>query len=171
MRVFNSRRIGQRPGFIEPDAGDIVDRPNETTILSAAKILGQTSTGVKYGIINAVTNQEYASLELEKDGKIVKEDFLIEPYSNYFVGRVTKPFINELSAIGLMATDLKREGYSDVATSLKGDFLINLLDNKFSFTGEYGSTINNDKTGFGGRISNQLQESCPMGACSLGRFL
>ena len=77
MRVFNSRRIGQRPGFIEPDAGDIVDRPNETTILSAAKILGQTSTGVKYGIINAVTNQEYASLELEKDGKIVKEDFLM----------------------------------------------------------------------------------------------
>ena len=64
---------------------------------------------------------------------------------------MTKPFINELSAIGLMATDLKREGYSDVATSLKGDFLINLMDNKFSFTGEYGSTINNDKTGFGGR--------------------
>ena len=151
MRVFNSRRIGQRPGFIKPDSGDIVDQPNETTILSAAKVLGETSTGVKYGIINAITNQEYASLEFEKDGKTVKKDFLIEPYSNYFVGRVTKPFINDLSEIGFMATDLKRNGYSDIATSLKGDFLINLLDNKFSLTGEYGSTINDRKTGFGGR--------------------
>ena len=151
MRVFNSRRIGQRPGYIKPESGSIVDRPNETTILSAAKILGETSSGIKYGIINAVTNEEYASLEYEKDGKTERKDFLIEPYSNYFVGRVTKPFINELSAIGFMATDLKRNGYNDIATSIKGDWLINLFDNKFSFTGEYGSTINDDNNGFGGR--------------------
>ena len=59
--------------------------------------------------------------------------------------------INELSAIGFMATDLKRNGYNDIATSIKGDWLINLFDNKFSFTGEYGSTINDDNNGFGGR--------------------
>ena len=46
MRVFNSRRIGQRPGYIKPESGSIVDRPNETTILSAAKILGVTSSGI-----------------------------------------------------------------------------------------------------------------------------
>ena len=70
MKVFNSRRIGQRPSFIEPSIQVILlIRPNETTILSAAKILGETSSGVKYGVINAITNEEFASLEFEKDGK------------------------------------------------------------------------------------------------------
>ena len=61
---------------------------------------------------------------------------MVEPFANYFVGRATKPIINELSAIGFMTTDLKRNGFKDIARSFKGDWLINLLDNKLVFTGK-----------------------------------
>ena len=71
--MFNSRRIGRRPSFIEPSTGDIIDRPNETTILSAAKILGQTSSGVKYGVINALTNEEFGTREYDIDGETKRE--------------------------------------------------------------------------------------------------
>ena len=97
LRLFNSRRIGRRPNFNEPSTGEIVDQPNETTILSAAKVLGQTSSGIKYGIINAVTNEEYGTREYDLDDITKKDRFLVEPYSNYFVGRFTKPVVNAVS--------------------------------------------------------------------------
>ena len=151
LNMFNSRRIGRRPSFIEPSTGDIIDRPDETTILSAAKILGETSSGVKYGVINALTNEEFGTREYDFDGETKREKFLVEPFAYYFVGRATKPIINELSTIGFMATDLKRSGFNNIARSFKGDWLVNLLDNKLVFTGEVGTTINDAETGFGGR--------------------
>ena len=79
LRIFNSRRIGRRPNFNEPTSGDIVDQPNETTILSAAKVLGQTRSGIKYGIINAVTSEEYGTHEYDFNGAVKKDRFLVEP--------------------------------------------------------------------------------------------
>ena len=151
LRLFNSRRIGRRPNFNEPSSGDIIDQPNETTILSAAKVLGQTTSGIKYGFINAITSEEYGTREFELNGRINTDRYLIEPYSNYFVGRFTKPVVNELSTIGFMATDVRRNGHSNTASSIKGDWLLNLMDNKLEFTGEFASTIN-DQSGYAGRF-------------------
>ena len=151
LRLFNSRRIGRRPNFNEPSSGDIVDQPNETTILSAAKVLGQTTSGIKYGIINAVTSEEYGTREYDLNGVTKKDRFLVEPYSNYFVGRFTKPIINDLSTVGFMATDLHRNGHNIKASSVKGDWLLNLMNNKLEFTGEYASTIN-EENGYAGRL-------------------
>ena len=36
LNLFNSRRIGKRPGRYSPDSGSIVDRPNETTLVGGA---------------------------------------------------------------------------------------------------------------------------------------
>ena len=88
LKLFNSRRIGKRPNYYSPESGSIIERPNETTILGAAKILGETSSGMRYGIINAITDKEFGIREYEFDGVSKKEDFLIEPYTNYFVGRL-----------------------------------------------------------------------------------
>ena len=151
LNLFNSRRIGKRPGFNSPETGSIVDRPNETTILGAAKILAETQSGVRYGIINAVTNQEYGTREYEENGTTKKDQFLIEPYANYFVGRVEKPFINELSTYGFMATDLKRQNDNSPASSIAADVLLNLMDNKLSFNGQVANTIN-EKNGYAGRF-------------------
>ena len=78
-----SRRIGQRPRFYSPSDGNLVSRPEATTILGALKLVGHTDSGIKYGFLNAVTDEEYGSIEKEIDGETTRENFLIEPYSNY----------------------------------------------------------------------------------------
>ena len=151
LNLFNSRRIGKTPRFFSPESGTIIDRPNETTILGAAKILGETSSGLRYGVINAVTNEEYGTREYDENGTLKKEKFLVEPYSNYFVGRFEKPIINDLSTVGFMATDLRRQKVSNLASSYSLDWLVNLMDNKFEFQGQVASTMN-DNNGYAGRF-------------------
>ena len=151
LNLFNSRRIGKRPDYYSPDSGTITDRPNETTILGAAKILGETSSGLRYGVINAITDKEYGVREYEIDGMDKKEDFLLEPYTNYFVGRLEKPIVNEYSTIGFLATDLRRQNEKIKAQSVNVDWLLTLMDNKLSFQGQAASSINLDQTGFASR--------------------
>jgi len=152
LNLFNSRRIGKRPNYYSPDSGNIIERPNETTILGAAKILGETSSGMRYGVINAITDKEFGIREYEVDGISKKEDFLIEPYTNYFVGRLEKPIINQYSTIGFLATDLRRQNEENTAQSVNVDWLLTLMDNKLSFQGQAASTINYDNTGFASRF-------------------
>ncbi|SVC20316.1 uncharacterized protein METZ01_LOCUS273170, partial [marine metagenome] len=75
LNLFNSRRIGQRPGFYNPESGSIINRPEATTILGAAKIMGETASGVRFGIIEAVTDQEYGTREFEMEGSTKQEQF------------------------------------------------------------------------------------------------
>ncbi len=153
LRTFNSRRIGSRPGFFDPDSGSIKNRPENTAILAAAKLLGETDSGIKYGIINAFTNQEYATNSYEVDGLMTNRKFLVEPYTNYFIGRFEKSLINDLSTIGIMATDLSRKGVSEQARSFNFDWSLNLLENKFSFEGEAANSMNNGSSGYASRFS------------------
>lgn len=153
LRTFNSRRIGSRPGFFDPDSGSIKDRPENTAILAAAKLLGETDSGIKYGIINAFTNQEYATNSYEVNGITENRKFLVEPYTNYFIGRFEKSLINDLSTIGIMATDLSRKGLSEEARSFNLDWSLNLLENKFSFEGEAANSMNNGSSGYASRFS------------------
>ena len=152
LNLFNSRRIGKRPSFYSPDFGSIIERPNETTILGAAKILGETSSGMRYGIINAITDKEFGIREYELDGVSKKEDFLIEPYTNYFVGRLEKSIINEYSTLGFLATDLRRQNEKNKAQSFNVDWRLSLMDYKLSFQGQAASSVNIDNTGFASRF-------------------
>ena len=152
LNLFNSRRIGKRPGYYKPESGSIIDKPNETTILGAAKILGETSSGLKYGVINAITDREYGTLEDEVNGETQRKKFLIEPYTNYFVGRLEKPVVNELSTIGFMATDLRRQNESGNSSVINADWNLKLIENKLSFTGQFANSIRSDQSGHAGRF-------------------
>jgi len=152
LNLFNSRRIGKKPSYYKPDSGSIIDKPNETTILGATKILGETSSGLKYGLINAITDREYGTVEDDIDGNIQRKKFLIEPYTNYFVGRLEKPVVNELSTIGFMATDLRRQNESNNASVLNADWSLKLLENKLSFTGQFANSLQSDESGHAGRF-------------------
>jgi uncharacterized protein DUF5916/cellulose/xylan binding protein with CBM9 domain len=110
--VFFSRRIGRSPqGFPSTNAGEFVDQPRFTTILGAAKFSGKTKKGWSIGILESVTAKEYA--EIDNNGKRRKE--LVEPLTNYFVGRLQKDFNNNNSFIGgiFTATNRKIEGNLD----------------------------------------------------------
>ncbi len=146
--LFHSRRIGARPGYYSPEDGSIIDRPDATNILSAAKVLGRTDSGLEFAVVDALTNREYASLQSD-DGQM--SDFLLEPYTNHFAGRMRKSVINDLSAVGIMLTDQRRES-GHAATVGSADWRGNLIDNRLTFAGQLISSSTDGKTGNAGRF-------------------
>jgi hypothetical protein len=102
--LFYSRRIGRRP-HKSPDLADdeYMDAPENTSILGAAKITGKTKTGWSLGILESLTSDEYAHIS---DGQQRSE--MIEPFTNYSIGRVQKDFNNGNTLFGGMITSVNR---------------------------------------------------------------
>ncbi len=105
-RFFYSRRIGRRPGhFGLPEGAIELSRPEATTILGAAKIVGRTQGGTSFGIMEAVTAPEYAQIKM--DGN--RRERLVEPLTNYFVGRLNQDVLKGNSRVGLITTAVNRQ--------------------------------------------------------------
>ncbi len=110
--LFYSRRIGGSPSYYPGlNENEYAKQPSNTTILGAAKISGQTKNGWSIGVLETMTSKEFAKIDL--DGEERKE--LVEPLTNYFVGRAKKDFNNRNSNIGgiFTATNRKIEGNLD----------------------------------------------------------
>ena len=104
--LYYSRRIGSSPhGFAATTAGEFVKYPQNTSILGAAKFSGKTKKGLSIGILESVTEREKATID--NNGKRRKE--LVEPLTNYFVGRVQKDFSGANTIIGGIVTAVNRE--------------------------------------------------------------
>lgn len=104
--IFYSRRIGRSPqGFPSLNAGEFADVPSNTTILGAAKFSGKTKNGWSIGLLESITGKEFA--EIDNNGDRRKE--LVEPFTNYLVGRVQKDFNERNSFIGGIFTATNRK--------------------------------------------------------------
>lgn len=103
--LFYSRRIGRRPQ-VSPDLEDdwYADVPIQSAIIGAAKLTGKTRNGLSVGFINAVTNDEFA--EIDTIGGRMQR--MVEPLTNYFIGRVQKDSHNGNTLIGGMVTSTNR---------------------------------------------------------------
>ncbi len=122
--LFYSRRIGRSPQYYI--YGDLTDDeyakvPENTSILGALKLTGKTKNGLSVGIIESFTNKTYA--EIDSFGNRRKE--VVEPYTNYFSGRLQKDFNKGNTIIGGMLTSVNRMIDTDYL-----DFL-----NKNAYTG------------------------------------
>ena len=107
---FYSRRIGRRPGHFDlPSGATELNRPESTTILGAAKIVGKTQGNTHFGIMEAVTAPEYAQIEEMVNGKKTEREFLVEPLTNYFVGRINQDVLEGNSVLGLIMTAVNRQ--------------------------------------------------------------
>ena len=85
--LFYSRRIGSSPhAYPNLNTGEFADVPQNTSILGAAKFSGKTKKGWSIGILESVTQREIATI----DSLGVKRKEIVEPLTNYFVGRVQK---------------------------------------------------------------------------------
>lgn len=103
--LFYSRRIGRSPqGIIATEKGDFVKRPQSSTILGAAKFSGKTKNGWSLGILESVTADEYAKV----DNGTERKGLLVEPLTNFLVGRVQKDFNDRNSFLGAIATATNR---------------------------------------------------------------
>ncbi len=104
--LFFSRRIGRTPqGSPFGPTTVFANNPVNTTILGAAKLSGKTKNGWTIGILESVTDKEYADV-LDENGN--ESETLVEPLTNYFVGRVQKDFNDRNSYIGGMFTATTR---------------------------------------------------------------
>jgi Domain of unknown function (DUF5916)/Carbohydrate family 9 binding domain-like len=104
--LFYSRRIGGSPhSYPATGSGDYVKYPNNTSILGAAKFSGKTKKGLSIGILESVTQREMATIS--NNGQKRKE--MVEPLTNYFIGRVQKDIKQGNTIIGGIITSVNRE--------------------------------------------------------------
>lgn len=104
--VFYSRRIGRSPqGSVSNDNVAFSDNPVNSTILGAAKFSGKTKNGWSLGLLESITGKMFAEIEAP-DGSRRKE--LVEPLTNYLVGRVQKDFNQRNTFLGGIFTATNR---------------------------------------------------------------
>ncbi|HEX9654055.1 MAG TPA: DUF5916 domain-containing protein, partial [bacterium] len=106
---FYSRRIGAPPhGSI---VGDFTDVPDNTTIISAAKLTGRLNSGLSIGALAAVTGREHARSFFagtdSTDGRRLKQE--VEPLGGYGVLRLQQELGPSFSTVGLMLTGTRRD--------------------------------------------------------------
>ncbi len=139
VNLFNSRRIGRKPNFYIPEEGEINGLSNYTTILGATKIMGSTPSNINYGMISAVTKEERATIH----DTLSNQNIIVEPRTNYSIGRFELPVLNAISKVGIMGTNVVREDNVG-ANVIGGDWNLSFLDNRLSSTGQIiRSNVNN----------------------------
>ncbi len=110
--LFFSRRIGGTPvGYDEIsdnyDEEEIIDNPDEVKVLNVVKVTGRSKKGLGVGVLNAVTDETYATVQDTITGE--KTKIKTEPLANYNVLVIDQAF-NKNSSIGLVNTNVLREG-------------------------------------------------------------
>jgi hypothetical protein len=140
FQLFHSRRIGRQPNrFASRIDGDIVERPDETSVLGAAKFTGKGS-GWTYGALTALTAREYAQVETADGTGISRRgEQLLEPMTSYNVVRVQRDVFNSSSNIGAMATAVVRERDADAFTG-GIDYTIRWNRNRDQWNGHWALT-------------------------------
>jgi hypothetical protein len=130
-QLFYSRRIGRTPQLAPPSRA--ADVPDATNILGAAKLSGKTAGGWSVGVIEAVTSEETARY---LDADEVEREWVAEPLTNYFVGRVRRDLRGGRSAFGAMLTAVNRDtGPESVATALRSSAYAGGVDFRHEFGG------------------------------------
>ncbi len=159
FQLFHSRRIGQAPGRLPvPSTDRLVEQPQQTTILGAAKITGKGS-GWTYGMLAAVTAREYALVDsisadgVQGDASVTRLERTIEPLTSFAAARAQRDILGGSSNVGALMTAVVREGDADAVTGGL-DYNIRWHSNRWQWNGHWAITRAPGpagmRTGFGG---------------------
>jgi len=146
-KLFYTRRVGHAPSY--NPGYSMMEMPENTTIAGAMKLSGKTSNGLSFGIIESVTTKEYA--EIYDNGEEFSQ--IVEPLSNYFIGRFQQEYDRGNTLIGGILThthrSIKNEHLhflSNNALTFGADFTRYWKDRKYFLESKLiGSNINGDK--------------------------
>jgi hypothetical protein len=110
LSMFYTRRIGRSPqmagnAFVTAGDSGYADIPENTTILGAAKLTGRTPSGWSIGALDAVTKRERATVQLPDSSRTT---VTVEPFSNYFVGRVARDLRGGATVLRAIGTSVVR---------------------------------------------------------------
>ncbi|MGN7810702.1 DUF5916 domain-containing protein [Flavobacterium sp. 22076] len=147
-KMFYSRRIGGRPS--EPDLNDnekIIEQVQNVNLINALKLSGRTKNGLGVGILNAVTEKTFATIQDTITGDTRR--VVVEPLTNYNVLVLDQRF-RKNSSVTFINTNVTRNGHFRDAnvTGLVWD--LNTKANTYNLSGNVKySTINaeEDKRG------------------------
>jgi hypothetical protein len=115
LRLFYSRRIGRSPQGSMPEDVAFSNRPDNSTILGAAKITGRTSSGWSVGLVEAVTAEETAPFVYDDGGR---GEAIVEPRTNYLVARTEKLMRSGQTQVGGILTAVHRDLSDDALSAL-----------------------------------------------------
>lgn len=142
--LFYPRRIGIDPILVHSvdeymNGHDrILRNPVESKLINATKISGRTAKGLGIGLLNAVTNTRYASLEdtLLKSARQV----LIDPLTNYNVMVLDQSLKNN-SSITFTNTNVWRSGGEYDANVSMAQFSLYDKKNTWNVSGKLGMSL------------------------------
>ena len=104
--------------------------------------MGSTSSGINYGLIGAVTDEERALVTSNNEIK----KYYCEPQTKYSIGRIEFPLINNISKFGIMSTNVTRK--DTIGSSvIGGDWDISYLNNRLFSTGQIIRSNSNNVVG------------------------
>jgi hypothetical protein len=112
--IFYSRRIGAQPVDHDnvynhiSDTEKVLNNPNETPLLNATKISGRTNGGLGLGLLNAMTDHTYATVQDIQTGK--KRDILTQSFTNLNIFVIDQSLF-ENSYISFINSNVLRKGY------------------------------------------------------------
>ncbi|AHM62833.1 hypothetical protein D770_22940 [Flammeovirgaceae bacterium 311] len=104
--LFYSRRIGGLPHhYPDTEDGEYADVPDNVTILGALKLTGKNKKGFSWGLLETVTAEEKAEVDLKGQRRKVTA----EPLTNYLVGRFQQDLKEGKTVFGGMLTAVNRD--------------------------------------------------------------
>ncbi len=106
--LFYSRRVGRAPQGGSPSGAEYIDRPDNATILGAAKLTGRTAGGLSVGALAAVTDEESGQALMSVEGQPGIESYLVEPRTQYGVVRVQQDMREGMTQFGGIVTASNR---------------------------------------------------------------
>ncbi len=150
--LFYSRRIG-RVGEKTLGYNNVLDgydtslyriskNPEQAKLINATKISGRTQKGLGIGILNAVTNSRFASIENKTTGESHKIE--TEPFTNYNVFVLDQTLKNN-SSISLVNTSMIRNGSEKDANVTAALFDLNDKKNMWNLGGNVSVSMINDE--------------------------
>ncbi|MEZ5033515.1 MAG: DUF5916 domain-containing protein [Chitinophagaceae bacterium] len=169
--LFYPRRIGIDPVLTHStsdyiNSSEVVKKdPIESKLINATKISGRTDKGLGIGILNAITNTRYATLENTNTKEERKVE--IDPLTNYSVIVLDQTLKNN-SSISLVNTNVWRSGQEYDANVTAGLFSLNDKKNNWNVSGQL--TVSN-LIGYlpGGKTKTGYNHSVSVGKTS-GNF-
>jgi hypothetical protein len=104
--VFYSRRIGHSPSYypVVDNKTSFTRVPAFTNIINAVKLTGTTRNGVSVGILQSTTQKETAELMVDN----IETRPVVEPLTNFLVGRIQKTANKGNTQVGTMFTSVNR---------------------------------------------------------------
>ncbi|MBP2284212.1 hypothetical protein H4V97_002530 [Flavobacterium sp. CG_23.5] len=141
--LLYSRRIGGSPSNY-PTASStetIIDNPASVNLINALKISGRTKDGLGIGILNAVTEKTYATIQNNNTGEIRRE--VVEPYANYNVLVLDQRF-HKNSSVSFINTNVTRNGSFRDANVSALVWDLNTTKNTYNLSGNLKYSYIND---------------------------